>query len=229
MAVADHAYRTFPDESEGWLSRARAAVVRTTALAEMAIELGLGDVVRLGKGEDASGGREKPSILADTLEAVIGAVYLDGGWEPARALVLRLLAGRMAALASGDGDQDDKGRLQELLARRGDPLPRYELVGEGPEHDKVFRAVVRVAGAVAGEGTGRSKKQAEQMAARVARTRLISAPSEAEPAASEAPGSIASPVSSGSAVADGETRHEEHAGHDGRASKTNGTRGENHG
>lgn len=223
VVVADHAYRTFPDEGEGWLSRARAAVVRTTALAEMATELGLGDAVRLGKGEDGSGGREKPSILADTLEAVIGAVYLDGGWEPARAFVLGMLAGRMAALPAGQGDQDDKGRLQELLARRGDAPPRYELAGEGPEHDKTFRAVVRVAGEVVGEGSGRSKKQAEQMAARMAWSRLVAMAGETDRPTS--PDSDLTPPPS----LPPSPNDEQHARHDGRAIETSATRGENHG
>src|SRR5205085_1893248 len=108
------------------------SVVRATTLAEVAAELGLGDLVRLGKGEAASGGREKPSILADTLEAVIGAVYLDGGWPVARDFVLRLLSARIDVTPTSDGDQDDKSQLQELAARLGLEPPVYDLVGEGP-------------------------------------------------------------------------------------------------
>lgn len=175
MAVAAHCYATYPDEGEGWLSRARASVVRATTLADVAGLLRVGDYVRLGKGEAASGGREKPSILADTLEALIGAVYLDKGWADAQALVLRLLGDRIDGLPSGDGDQDDKSRLQEQAARLGLEPPVYELVGEGPEHDKVFQATVTIEGVTYGSGTGRSKKQAEQVAARAARQGLLAA------------------------------------------------------
>ncbi|CAN5734957.1 hypothetical protein BH24ACT3_BH24ACT3_15030 [soil metagenome] len=173
MAVADHVYRCYPDLPEGWLSRARAAVVRATALAEMATDLRLGDELRLGKGEAASGGPQKPSILYDAMEAVIGAVYLDGGFAPTQELVLRLLGGRIAALPGGSGDQDDKSRLQELAVQRFPDAPVYELGEDGPEHDKHFVATVRLGGAVFGHGEGRSKKQAEQAAARQAWERLL--------------------------------------------------------
>jgi len=165
LVVAEHCYRTYPDETEGWLSRARASVVRATALAEMAQSLGLGELVLLGKGEDSSGGRTKPSILSDTLEAVIGALYLDGGWAVAERFVLGLLGDRIAALPSGEGDQDDKSRLQELAARVLAEVPRYELTATGPEHDKMFAASVWVGERKLGCGRGRSKKQAETVAA----------------------------------------------------------------
>jgi ribonuclease-3 len=168
VIVADHVYHQFSDYDEGWLSRARSSVVRASALAEMAVELRLGDVLRLGKGENASGGREKVSILADTLEAVIGAVYLDGGWDAGRAVVLGLIGRRLDALPGGTGDQDDKSRLQELVARSFDGPPKYHIDDVGPEHDKRFFAEVTVDGRVVGHGTGRSKKQAEQLAARAA-------------------------------------------------------------
>ncbi len=181
LIVADHCYRSYPDESEGWLSRARSSVVRTTALAEMAVELGLGELVLLGKGEAASGGREKPSILADTLEAVIGALYLDGGWPAASSFVLGLLGARIATLPTGVGEQDDKSRLQELSARTLADAPRYELDGSGPEHDKVFVATVFVGNRCLGRGRGRSKKQAEQAAARQAWRSLAADQREPEP------------------------------------------------
>jgi ribonuclease-3 len=165
LIVADHAFRTYPDHGEGWLSRARASVVRATALAEMATDLGVGDHLLLGKGEDASGGRQKPSILADSLEAVIGAVYLDGGWHAAQSLVLDMLGDRIARLSRGDADQDHKSRLQELCARLFDTGPDYRLSESGPEHDKEFRAEVWVADDSWGTGSGRTKKQAEQEAA----------------------------------------------------------------
>lgn len=163
LVVADHAFRLHPELGEGWLSRARSTVVRATALAEMAAEIRLGEAVELGKGEDASGGREKPSILADTFEAVIGAVFLDGGWDAARRVVLALLGSRIGGLPSLD--QDHKSRLQELLAREGTSVPTYQVDESGPDHDKAFRAEVRVDGVVYGTGTGRTKKAAEQAAA----------------------------------------------------------------
>lgn len=170
--VTSHLYRTYPDLPEGQLAQVRAAVVNAGALAEAAETLRLGEAVSLGKGEDASGGREKPSILSDAMEAVIGAVYIDGGWDPAAELVMRLLGDAMAEAAAGPGGHDYKTRLQELAARRFDDLPRYEVVGAGPDHAKQFSATVFVRGDPCGSGQGRSKKQAEQGAARTAWARL---------------------------------------------------------
>jgi ribonuclease-3 len=168
LVVTDHVFRAYPALPEGHLAQVRAAVVNAGALAEVAEELELGRALLLGKGEDASGGREKPSILADAMEAVIGAVYLDGGWDAAAALVMGLLGERIAEAAAGPGGHDFKTRLQELAARRFDQLPRYDVVGEGPDHAKRFSATVYLAGQPAGVGEGRSKKQAEQAAARMA-------------------------------------------------------------
>jgi len=131
-------------------------------------DLDIGDALLLGKGEANSGGREKPSILADALEAVIGAVYMDRGWGASADLVIRLLGDRIEEEAAGPGGQDYKTRLQELCARRFDDLPHYEVSDEGPAHAKRFDAAVRVGGAVKGRGEGRSKKHAEQEAARIA-------------------------------------------------------------
>ena len=135
-------------------------------IAEVAEEIDLGSALRLGKGEDASGGREKPSILSDAMEAVIGAVYIDGGWEAAEELVMRLLGERIIEGAAGPGGHDYKTRLQEHCARVYDELPRYHHVSEGPDHAKRFVATVSVNGEAVGHGDGRSKKQAEQAAAR---------------------------------------------------------------
>jgi ribonuclease-3 len=168
LVVTDHLYRTYPTLPEGELAKARATLVSSAALAEVAAELRLGEAVLLGRGEDASGGRSKPSILADATEAVIGAVYIDRGSAAAEGLVMRLLGGRITAAAAGPGGQDYKTRLQELCARRFDQLPDYLLREEGPDHAKRFEAVVRVRGRVRGGGRGRSKKQAEQAAAREA-------------------------------------------------------------
>lgn len=168
LVVTDHIYRAYPDLPEGELAKVRAAVVNAGVLAEVAAELDLGAALLLGKGEDASGGREKPSILADAMEAVIGAVYLDGGWEAAYELVMHLLGDRIAEAAAGPGGQDFKTRLQELAARHFDQLPRYDVVDEGPDHAKRFFATVHLGGRPRGHGEGRSKKQAEQAAARTA-------------------------------------------------------------
>lgn len=143
-------------------------------LAEVADELRLGDHLLLGKGEEQSGGREKPSILADALEAVLGAVYVAAGMAEARALVLRLLEARVVeAHAGGPGGQDYKSRLQELAARQFDDQPRYDTQAEGPDHARRFHVVVAVGGVARGRGDGRSKKQAEQVAARAAYTALV--------------------------------------------------------
>jgi ribonuclease-3 len=168
LVVTDHIFRTYPDLPEGELAKVRATVVSAAALAEVAVELDLGDALLLGKGEDASGGREKPSILADATEAVIGAVYLDGGWPAASDLVLGLLGDRIAEAAAGPGGQDYKTRLQELAARELESLPTYAVVDDGPDHAKRFFATVHIDGLARGKGEGRSKKQAEQAAARVA-------------------------------------------------------------
>ena len=178
LVVTDHLYRTYPDLPEGELAKVRASLVNSEALAEVACTLDLGDALLLGKGEAASGGREKPSILADAMEAVIGAVYLDGGGEAADRLVMTLLGERIAEAAEGPGGQDFKTRLQELAARRFESLPRYEVTDEGPDHAKRFFATVAVAGVVSGNGEGRSKKQAEQAAARSAGTVLSAAASD---------------------------------------------------
>ena len=167
LVVTDHLFRTYPDLPEGELAKVRASVVNSAALAEVAATLNMGDAVLLGKGEDQSGGREKPSILADAMEAVIGAVYLDGGWDAADRLVMTLLEDRIEEAAAGPGGQDYKTRLQELAARH-DQLPRYVLEEEGPDHAKRFFATVSVGGSAEGRGDGRSKKQAEQAAARAA-------------------------------------------------------------
>ncbi|MGH9066899.1 MAG: ribonuclease III [Acidimicrobiales bacterium] len=168
LVVTDHIFRSYPELPEGDLAKVRAAVVNAEVLAEVAGELGIGPALSLGKGEDASGGREKLSILADAMEAVIGARYLDGGWGPAADLIMDLLGGRIREAATGPGGQDYKTRLQELVARRADRLPHYVVRDEGPDHAKRFFADAYVNGSSMGTGEGRSKKQAEQAAARQA-------------------------------------------------------------
>lgn len=168
LIVADHLFRTYPDIPEGELTKVRASVVNSATLADVAVELNIGESLMLGKGEDLSGGREKPSILADATEALIGAVYLDQGWSAARIVVMQLFGGRIEEAAAGPGGQDYKTRLQELSARHFDQLPRYSLRDEGPDHAKEFEATVHLRGEPRGSGRGRSKKQAEQAAAKEA-------------------------------------------------------------
>lgn len=168
LVVAEQTYRTHPELPEGVLAKVRASVVNTRVLAGVAAELGIGPVLRLGRGEDLSGGRGKESILADTVEAVIGAVYLDSGIETARRLILAWLGGRIDAAVAEPGEADHKSRLQELSVALGQGVPRYEIEGRGPDHARRYLATVYVAGDNLGVGEGRSKKDAEQEAARLA-------------------------------------------------------------
>ena len=179
--VAEELYRRFPAADEGWLSRARATVVRATTLAETADALGLGAEVRLGKGEEATGGREKASILSDALEAVIGAVHLDGGRPASTAVVMHLLGDRIAGASGEPGHLDDKSRLQEYASGVLHQLVAYRVTDAGPEHDKIFEATARIEGRTWGMGSGRTKKQAEQLAARHAYLALVESVDTAGP------------------------------------------------
>jgi ribonuclease III len=165
LIVTDDVFRRFPELPEGQLSEVRAGVVNARALAEIAGELGLGRCLLLGKGEDAGGGRAKQSILADAFEALIAAVYLDGGLAAATRLVLAHLGERIGVSSDGPGGRDYKTRLQELAAARSLGRPRYMVRDEGPDHAKKFFATVMLDGEASGEGTGKSKKEAEQEAA----------------------------------------------------------------
>jgi ribonuclease III len=172
LVVTDSLYRTHPDLPEGQLAKLRAAVVNMRALADIGRSLGLGAYVYLGRGEETTGGRDKSSILADTVEAVIGAVYLDLGIEVAGGLVHRLVDPRLAESARMGAGLDWKTSLQELGSGAGIGPPEYRVVEQGPDHEKVFTAVAQVAGEDLGSGQGRSKKVAEQRAAQVAWTVL---------------------------------------------------------
>jgi ribonuclease III len=173
LVVTDTLYRNHPDLPEGQLAKLRAAVVNMKALAGVARSLlDLGAHIRLGRGEEGTGGREKASILADTLEAVIGAVYLDKGLEEASALVHRLFDGLIEHSASLGAGLDWKTSLQELTADEGLGVPEYLVTESGPDHQKTFCACVRVGGRTYGEGRGRSKKEAEQKAAEAAWTEI---------------------------------------------------------
>jgi len=168
VVVTDVAYRAFPSLSEGDLAKLRSSIVNMHALAEVSRELGLGDLVLLGRGEEMSGGREKTSILADAFEAVLGAVYLDRGLETAFELIERLFFPRMVAYVSGDGGRDFKTTLQEMASQEMGSLPDYHIKERGPDHQKEFTATVYLDGEPWGEGQGRSKKEAEQQAAQQA-------------------------------------------------------------
>jgi ribonuclease III len=173
LVVTNHIFREYPELPEGDLAKMRAGVVNANSLAEVAREVDLGAHLLLGKGEHATGGRNKTSILSDALEAVIGAVYLDGGWGAAEELVMSLLGDRIDRSAEGPGGDDYKTRLQELCARRFESLPIYRVTHSGPDHAKEFRAIVTVLGRERGTGEGRSKKAAEQVAAREAWQELV--------------------------------------------------------
>ena len=175
LVVTDIIYRAFPDLPEGQLAKLRAATVNMNVLAEVARELGVGDAVRLGRGEELSGGRDKSSILADTLEAVLGAIYLDKGLSRAATLVRRLFEPRVMEAAGRGAALDYKTSLQELAASSLGGMPSYAIEEEGPDHAKRFTATVSVAGAAYGSGKGRSKKEAEQQAARQAFEALAAA------------------------------------------------------
>ena len=167
MIVADHLYRTFPDLPEGDLTRIRANLVCEGSLVLVAKEWDLGRYLKLGKGENACGGRSRPSILADAVEAVLAAVFLDGGLAHDRDIIQRFLLDRMEQV--NRASRDHKTYLQELVQRKSGQVLRYELIGEsGPDHDKKFDVEVLLNGKPCGKGTGSSKKRAEQAAAAAA-------------------------------------------------------------
>ena len=172
LVVTDTLYRNHPELPEGQLAKLRAAVVNMRALADVGRDLRLGAFVRLGRGEDTTGGRDKSSILADTLEAVLGAVYVDCGLEQAALLVHRLFDPLIDEAATMGAGLDWKTSLQELTAEAGFGVPEYVVSETGPDHQKVFSAVAVVGGDGYGEGSGRSKKEAEQEAAAAAWRRL---------------------------------------------------------
>jgi ribonuclease-3 len=175
IIVTDALYRTHPDLPEGQLAKLRASVVNTRALAGVARSLDLGKWLRLGKGEEVTGGNDKASILADTMEAVIGAVYLDRGLETASLMVRTLFDPLMKAATEEGAALDWKTSLQELTAARGLGVPEYVVAESGPDHSKSFTAQAKVQGDVRGEGAGSSKKEAEQQAAEAAWRDLNSA------------------------------------------------------
>jgi ribonuclease-3 len=172
LVVTDSLYAAHPDLAEGRLAKLRAAVVNMRALADVARTLGLGKDVFLGRGEETTGGRDKASILADTMEAVIGAVYLSAGLPAATVFVHHLLDALMESSANLGAGLDWKTSLQELTAAGSLGVPEYRVTEEGPDHEKVFSAESLVGTERLGSGSGRSKKEAEQKAAEVAWTEL---------------------------------------------------------
>ena len=172
LLVADLIFEAYPDMPEGRMQPLRAAVVNSVALAELARSLGLGRFIRLGRGEEATGGRDKPSLLADCLEAVIGAAYLDQGAQRVADLFAPLFKSQITKLVDAGENFDSKGALQELIVGGGGDRPTYEVTSSGPEHDKRFAANVFVGGELFGRGQGRSKKEAELVAAREALIRI---------------------------------------------------------
>ncbi|WP_295715347.1 ribonuclease III [uncultured Mitsuokella sp.] len=169
LASSTYLYEHFPEMPEGELTKTRASIVCSMTLASLASNLHLGDYLLLGRGEEMGGGRTRQTNLEDVFEAVIGAVYLDQGWETAQDYVVRQLSGEFEKVEHGAILKDYKTILQEIVFRKEGQSIDYELVSEsGPDHAKEFTFRVRVTGRVMGEGTGHSKKEAEQHAARVA-------------------------------------------------------------
>ena len=169
FVTAEFLFRQHPDLPEGDLTRIRAALVCEQSLYEVARKLGLGQYLKLGRGEEAGGGRERISILADATEAVFAAVYLDGGIESDSALIHRCMLDAEKDEVVEERRRDYKTALQELVQRQADQVLTYHMIGEaGPDHDKTFQAEVQLNGQPVGTGTGHSKKEAEQAAARAA-------------------------------------------------------------
>ena len=168
LVVTDYIYSNYPNLAEGKLAKLRASVVNTSTLAELAAQHGVGSHLRLGRGEDQSGGRRKESILADACEALIGAIYLDAGFQVATETVMSIVLPAVLEEADFPGSKDYKTQLQELTARQAMGTPVYEIDESGPDHDKTFVATTLVDGTVLGQGVGTSKKRAEQVAAQTA-------------------------------------------------------------
>jgi ribonuclease-3 len=168
LIVTEELYKRYPEFDESRLSPLRSGIVNMRALADIARELELGKYIRLGKGEEVTGGRDKNSLLADALEALIGAIYLQFGFAVCTDIVRKLIASTLdSAVARGAG-LDGKTALQELVAALNKGVPEYVVSEEGPDHDKNFTAIAMVAGVAISEGAGKSKREAEQIAARLA-------------------------------------------------------------
>ena len=168
LIVTEELYKKFPDLDESRLSPLRSGVVNMRALAQIAREINLGQYLRIGKGEEATNGRDKNSILADSFEALVGAIYLDHGYDKSAAIVLKLLAPSIDSAQSSGAALDGKTALQELAASLGLTTPEYEIGESGPDHDKSFTAIAILSGQRYPQGIGKSKREAEQAAAKLA-------------------------------------------------------------
>jgi ribonuclease-3 len=177
LIISDQLYKDHPNELEGNLTKTKALLVNETTLSTIARARGINAFVRLSPEEERSGGRDRASIVSDAFESIIGAVYLDGGLDAARDVVLRLIYTRKGQIVTDSSQRNYKGDLLELMQARGDTVPRYDVIQEdGPDHEKTFHVVVSVGGTKIGEGIGLSKKEAEQKAACQALEQLASNP-----------------------------------------------------
>lgn len=198
LVVTEHIFSTHLDLSEGQLAKLRAAVVNSHALADVARGLDLGATIKLGRGEEATGGRDKSSILADTMEAVIGALFVERGIDDARVFVHHLFDPLMSKAATLGAGLDWKTSLQEITSEHGYGVPTYQVSESGPDHEKTFEAVVLVDGRTFGPGSGTNKKQAEQQAAALAFVALQELHGDQE-GVETGPGTTASGAQSGDA------------------------------
>ena len=181
LVMAEYVYGLYPNSDEGILSKIKSVVVSKKILARTALRLGLGEFIYLGRGEELTGGRQRRSLLANVMESLIGAVYLDQGFESAKEFVLRNLAHEVEPAAMGKSIRDNKSELQELAQRRSGQVPRYRVTHtDGPDHDRVFEIEVYLEDNCCGVGTGKSKKSAEQKAAAAALRRLKELAAEEE-------------------------------------------------
>lgn len=181
LIVTEELYKRYPHLDESRLSPLRSGVVNMRALADIARTLDLGSVIRLGKGEEVTDGRNKNSLLADALEAIIGAIYLQHGFAKTNDVVLRLIENTLTSAVAKGAGLDGKTALQEMLASQGKGAPEYVVTETGPDHDKSFTAFAMIAGIALAQGEGKSKREAEQIAARVA-YELLSVPDQADQA-----------------------------------------------
>ncbi|MFQ5452786.1 MAG: ribonuclease III [Candidatus Zixiibacteriota bacterium] len=166
LVIADQLYHDHPDSREGELTKIKAMLVNETTLSNIGKHIKLNKCIRLSSEEDKLGGRERPSIISDAFESVIGAVYLDGGFDAARDIVLRLIYLKKDIITSDENQKNYKGELLELIQSQGGGMPRYDVVSEtGPDHEKIFQVSVYVAKESIGNGSGYTKKEAEQKAA----------------------------------------------------------------
>jgi ribonuclease III len=174
LVVTDELYAKFPELDESRLSPLRSGVVNMRALAQVAREINLGEYLRIGKGEESTNGRDKNSILADSLEALVGAIYLEHGYLKSAEIILNLLRPLIDAAQSSGSALDGKTALQELAASIGLSAPEYEIGESGPDHDKSFTAIAILSGERFPQGVGKSKREAEQAAAKLAHDLLAS-------------------------------------------------------